>query len=119
MPSPSGKISASEAKTLNNNWTTFRKTAKDAAAGQPDNRSSWYSLEDMEAFIAMIKDENPNVNGVRCYLGVETSEENEKGLTTIFMVPTENNRGKNKDISDANGMDKGEDGDPPSAVYPQ
>jgi len=119
MATPSGKISASEAKTLNDNWTTYRKAANDSAAGQDDNRSSWYSLDDMEAFIAMIKAENPNVNGVRCYLGVETSEADPKGLTTIFMVPTEDDRGKNKDISGANGMDRGDNGNPPDANYPQ
>lgn len=118
MSTPSGKISASQAKTLSDNWTTFRKAANDTAAGQPDNRSSWYSLEDMEAFIAMIKDENSDVNGVRCYLGVDTSE-SEKGMTTVFMVPTKSDRGKNKDISGANGMDMGENGNPPSASYPQ
>lgn len=119
MSTPKGIITATEARELNDNWTNLRKKETDLAAGKPDNRSSWYSLQDMEDFIAVIKRENKNVNGVRFYLGVETSKADPKGYTTIFMVPTENNGGKNSDILNAKGMDMGDAGDPPSANYPQ
>ncbi|WP_452224592.1 hypothetical protein [Lacinutrix chionoecetis] len=119
MPTPKGMITAAEAKELNDNWTDLRASANETAAGKPDNRSSWYSLEDMQNFLNQIKEENPDVNGVRFYLGVETSEEDEKGLTTIFMVPTKDDgRGNNQDIPEANGMDRGAGGMPPGQDYP-
>ena len=120
MPTPKGMITAAEAKELNDNWTNQRKAANDQAAGKPDNRSSWYSLDDMQNFLTLIKDANPKANGVRFYLGVDTTEEDPKGLTTIFMMPTEDDgRGENKDIPQAKGMDRGNNGEPPEAGYPQ
>lgn len=119
MPKPKGIISAQEAQTLNDNWTNLRAKANEAAAGQPDNRSSWYSLDDMQNFLDYIKEKNDNVNGVRFYLGVETTKEDPKGMTTIFMVPTEEKDGKNIDIEGAEVMDRGLRGDPPPANYPQ
>ena len=119
MPTPRGIISAEEAKKLSDNWTNLRARANNDAAGQPDNRSSWYSLDDMQNFLNYIKDNNKDVNGVRFYLGVQTSKEDPKGMTTVFMVPTQEKDGKNIDIEGADGMDNGEIGDPPSANYPQ
>ncbi|OIQ24022.1 hypothetical protein [Lacinutrix sp. MedPE-SW] len=107
MPNPSGIITPKQAKELNDNWTRLRASANKSSAGQDDNRSSWYSLEDMEQYIELIKNENPNVNGIRFYLGVETTETDPKGLTTIFMVPTEEKDGENADIAEASGMDRG------------
>ncbi|WP_336128854.1 hypothetical protein [Mesoflavibacter sp. CH_XMU1422-2] len=119
MPKPQGIISAQEAQTLNDNWTNLRAKANEAAVGQPDNRSSWYSLDDMQNFLDYIKENSDNVNGVRFYLGVEITKEDLKGMTTIFMVPTEEKDGKNIDIEGAEGMDRGLRGDPPPANYPQ
>ena len=120
MPTPKGIISSVDAQELSDNWTNLRAKANETAAEKPDNRSSWYSFEDMQDFLNLIKEENENVNGVRFYLGVETTEKDVKGLTTIFMVPTENDgNGNNKDIPNAKGMDRGDDGNPPNAVYPQ
>ncbi|APY00444.1 hypothetical protein [Lacinutrix venerupis] len=119
MPKPKGMITAAKAKELNDNWTNLRADANETAAGKPDNRSSWYSLEDMENFLKQIKEDNSNVNGVRFYLGVETTEEDKKGLTTIFMVPTKDDgKGNNQDIPDADGMDRGAVGVPPNQGYP-
>lgn len=89
MPKPQGIISAEEAKKLSDNWTKLRTKANEAAAVQPDNRSSWYSLDDMQNFLDFIKEKNNNVNVVRFYLGIETTKEDLKGMTTIFMVPTQ------------------------------
>lgn len=119
MSTPKGIITAIEAKELNDNWTTLRAKENEVAAGQPDNRSSWYSIEDMQIFLNLIKEDNPSVNGVRFYLGVETTKETPKGLTTIFMVPTVKVDNENKDISEARAMDRGENGHPPEAQYPQ
>jgi len=114
-----GKITAEQAKNLNDNWTNLRASANRSAAGQEDNRSSWYSLEDMQNFLNQIKNDNQDVNGVRFYLGVNITKQDPSGLTTIFMVPTQNLDGKNKDIKGATGMDMGNHGDPPGANYPQ
>ncbi|AUC81239.1 hypothetical protein [Lacinutrix sp. Bg11-31] len=119
MPTPKGIITAAEAQELNDNWTNLRARANQSAAGKPDNRSSWYSFDDMQNFLNLIKEENPKVNGIRFYLGVETTKEDPKGLTTIFMVPTEDDKGKNKDIPKAKGMDRGEEGEPVESGYPQ
>ncbi|QXP58496.1 hypothetical protein [Olleya sp. HaHaR_3_96] len=119
MTKPTGIITAKEAVELSDAWTKLRQDANNTAAGQEDNRSSWFSIDDMEAFIKMIKEENPFVNGVRCYLGVnQISKINPNGLTTVLMVPTESKGGKNQDIIDANGMDRGDAGMPPGQGYP-
>ena len=117
---PSGIITANEAKQLSNNWTNLRKAANDSVAyGGEDNRSSWYSIDDMEYYINYAKD-SLKANGIRLYLGVDTSV-GIGGLTTIFMVPTENStrRGSpSKDISTANALDRGTGGMPPGQQYP-
>jgi len=119
MPTPKGIISSTEAQELNDNWSNLRESANRTAAGKSDNRSSWYSLQDMQDFLDLVKADNPNTNGIRLYLGVETTKEDPKGLTTIFMVPTEDKEGKNTDITGARAMDRGENGNPPGANYPQ
>lgn len=116
---PPGVITPAQGRTLDENWTTFRKTANDTAAGKPDNRSSWYSLIDMENYIDLIKSEQAKVNGFRLYLGVKTTETDETGYTTIFMVATEDDHGANKDIATAKVLDMGSAGYPPQANYPQ
>lgn len=116
---PAGVITPAQARGLDENWTTFRKTANDNAAGKPDNRSSWYALADMENYIALTRSEQDKVNGFRLYLGVKTTETDETGYTTIFIVPTENARGVNKDIPTAKVLDMGAAGHPPQANYPQ
>lgn len=120
MPTtPRGVITPTEAQELNDNWTDLRKGANDRAAGQSDNRSSWYSIQDLKDYIALVEDENPDATGIRFYLGVETTKEDPKGLTTIFIIPTEEIEGENKDIATATGLDRGTNGVPPGAPYPQ
>ncbi|TYB73066.1 hypothetical protein ES677_05500 [Bizionia gelidisalsuginis] len=116
---PAGVITPVQARDLDENWTTLRKVANDTAAAKPDNRSSWYSLADMENFITLTKSENAKTNGFRMYLGVKTTETDETGYTTIFMVATEDDRGANKDIPTAKVLDMGGAGYPPQANYPQ
>ncbi|WP_336069206.1 hypothetical protein [Mesoflavibacter sp. CH_XMU1404-2] len=116
---PTGIITASEARNLNDNWTSYRKAANDSVAyGGEDNRSSWYSIDDMEYYINYAKD-SLEANGIRLYLGVDTSFD-DGGLTTIFMVPTKAGLRGNppKDISTANALDRGTGGTPPGQGYP-
>lgn len=102
-----------------------------------DNRSSWYSIEDLEAFLALAKQQagelGYTMNGVRLYLGAHPTVDDIPGYTTLLFVPTgyENSSegnivnsglqkgGNNNDIPGADGFDKGDDGVPPGANYPQ
>ncbi|WP_397362594.1 hypothetical protein [Olleya sp. R77988] len=128
---PRGIITSTEAKKLSDNWTDLRKSVNDSVAfNEGDNRSSWYSLDDLSSFIESVKKEHPKADGLRFYLGVDTTV-GEGGYTTIFMVPTqpktEGAEPKSKlaassdheDISGANGLDRGFSGHPPTASYPQ
>ena len=105
--------------------------------GIMDNRSSWYSLDDVRKYLDYAEYQaktttNYTMDGVRLYLGVN------KGLTTIMFVPTSSDitQGKYKskgnmfnftlkrrkgggDIKSLEGMDFGEVGDPPNANYRQ
>jgi hypothetical protein len=100
-----------------------------------DNRSSWYSLEDLRNFLTLAeeqaKDLKYTMNGVRIYPGAHPAEGNVPGLTTFLFVPTgyENTseggmlnmsrQPVNNDIPGINGLDNGEAGDPPGTNYPQ
>lgn len=117
----SGIITAQQAKDLSDNWTSLRKAVNDSVAfSDGDNRSSWYSLDDLTRFIETVKTTHPKANGLRFYLGVDTTI-GTGGYTTIFMVPTEPNSKtkRNNDISGADGLDDGMAGYPPTAAYPQ
>lgn len=121
---PKGLISPTEAKTLNDNWTDLRKVANDAVAeNEIDNRSSWYSIEDVRNYLTLVENDNDSITGIRLYLGVH-KDISEGGKTTIFMVPTiPNPRPKtgedpNDDDPNAKGLDRSDDGMPPGASYP-
>ncbi len=91
--------------------------------GKEDNRSSWWSVEDLEAYIAHAKTQAKELgytlNGIRAYEGAES----DKGYTTIFLSPTgtsntERSNG-NGDIPGGDILNAGQQGHPPSANYPQ
>ena len=117
---PSGIITANEAKQLSDNWANLRKAVNDSVAyGGEDNRSSWYSIDDMKYYIAYAQD-TLGANGIRLYLGVDSSQ-GSGGLTTIFMVPTQfgaSPKAPSIDISTANALDRGTNGTPPGQGYP-
>lgn len=94
---PKGVITVDQAKNLNDNFTKFRKHALDSITQRRvkknDYRWAWWSLEDIEDYIAFIKNETEgkeNFTGLRVYLGVYGTEidANKEGLTTMFIVPT-------------------------------
>ena len=118
---PAGLISPSEARNLSDNWTTYRKAANDSVAyGGKDNRSSWYSIEDIEYYVNYAKD-SLEANGIRLYLGGNTTSYDDGGLTTIFMVPTKSGArpaSPPKDIWTADALDMGGAGVPPEQGYP-
>ena len=100
-----------------------RYAAMSKYIGKPDNRSSWWSIEDLESYIAHAKaqatDLGYTLNGIRAYEGAES----DKGYTTIFLAPTghsntERSNG-NGDIPEGDILNAGGEGEPPSANYPQ
>ena len=103
-----------------------------------DNRSSWYSLEDLRKFLedaekqAGTLEPKYKMDGVRLYLGAHPTDGETPAYTTLLMVPTgtpmtseekmvdlPQDGGGSLDIPGANGLDRGNAGKPPSANYPQ
>ena len=133
MTTPKGIIKPAEAKTLDTAFNSRHKLISDSIVGRPDNRSAWWSIEDMEAFIKLAKAQSTelgyDMNGIRVYLGAHADEGKEVGYTTMFMVPTGNpsvSQGKalsappgNGDVPGGNGLNEASGGNPPSANYPQ
>lgn len=95
---PKGVITPDQAKALNNNWTKYRQAAVDSAAKKQgrdkDDRSTWWSIDDIENYIAYSKQQTDSLGygltGLRVYLGVygENAGRAKKNLTTMFIVPT-------------------------------
>jgi len=94
---PKGVISAKEAQVLNDNWTKFRKPVLDSitkrTAGKEDNRWAWWSLKDIEDYIAYTKvgakEAGEEFTGLRMYFGVYGENNAAKNnLSTVFIVPT-------------------------------
>ncbi|WP_179377199.1 hypothetical protein [Winogradskyella wichelsiae] len=134
---PPGVITPEEIMTLdqayNERYQIINDSLfKDSKTG--DNRSSWYKLEDIEAYLAYAKQqamENGNtLDGLRLYLGAYPDNSTEEpGLTTLFFVPTGyanksegsffSMQGGSDDLKKSDGLNIGGTGHPPSANYPQ
>jgi hypothetical protein len=138
-PTPKGIVTPDEIKTLteayNPRYDTISETIFRGVPGG-DNRSSWYSLEDLRNFLTLAEkqaqDLKYNMDGVRVYLGANPALKNRPGYTTLLFVPTGNpmtsegnmlnlapQGGPGPDIPKGNGLDHGTQGDPPSANYLQ
>ena len=135
---PKGVISVQDAIALDAKWTETRKAAVDSAAGKPDNRSVWYSLQDMRDYLnyaeAQAKDLGYTMDGIRIYMGVygDKAPVDKAGYSTLFIVPTgpkgisQGSSGPTNmvppgenDIPGGNPLNDGGGGNPPSANYPQ
>ncbi len=133
-------ITSAEAKELNQNFIKTRSKELDKIVeretGKPNEKdaiSTWFSLDELKEYIAFVEAEgklkNITVNGLRIYFGAY-SKTDKKALSTVFLVPTQENVGSlgkdgvaaasvNSDIEEIDGMNDGTLGDPPPAVYPQ
>ena len=126
---PKGVITPEQAKQLDQNYNQ-RHALISKDLGLDDNRSSWYSIEDLENYLVYAKNQADTLgyklDGIRIYEGAH----GERGLTTMFLVPTgipsENPNVKNLvaratagDIPGGDALNDGNDGNPPSANYPQ
>ena len=129
MNNPKGLITPEQAKELNDAFTKRCELISKEITKRPDNRSSWYSLEDLRTFLdsaeAQAKELGYEMDGVRIYCGAYPTVKDEVGYSTSFIVPTSSNKigedgdGSSHDISNANGLNLGQSGYPPGANYPQ
>lgn len=143
---PQGTIKAADMIKLDAAYNERYKTINQNL-GIVDNRSTWYSLEQMQQFLDYSEYQASQgkypMDGVRIYLGVNDETANGgKGYTTMFLVPTsskvpitnDSTTQKSKgsmlnfnfalqtgggDIPGAPGMDYGQNGNPPNSNYPQ
>jgi len=105
-------ISIAEADSLSSRWTEYRQGSVDSAyyrqrkgkgkyknknfdhKMRKDTRNVWWSLEDIQDYIAYAQQESTSLgytmDGIRVYLGVYGDNEDvvKKDRTTMFMVPT-------------------------------
>ncbi|SDI44795.1 hypothetical protein [Winogradskyella thalassocola] len=134
---PSGIISPTKIKELSQAYNERYRIINDSLfknTKAEDNRSTWYKLEDIENYLTYAKkqanDNSHVMDGLRLYLGAYPDANGEKGLTTLFFVPTgyENisegsffslqDEGGN-DLTNSDGLNLGTHGKPPRANYPQ
>src|SRR5690606_5030340 len=134
---PSGIITPKEARTLDQAFNSRHQLISDSIVKRPDNRSSWYSLEDMRNYLDYAESETKGMgytmDGIRVYLGAYPDIKGQVGYTTMFFIPTgyqatsQGNmtflnfsaQGGKGDIPGAPGFNDGDMGNPPSANYPQ
>ncbi len=135
---PKGLITPAEARVLDKAFNSRHRLISDSIVRRPDNRSTWYSLDDMHNYLNYAENEAKDLgytmNGVRVYLGAYPDTTTENGYTTMFFIPTGTLMGEAKasmnpynfastsnylDIPGGYGLNDGQQGNPPSANYPQ
>ncbi|WP_456424648.1 hypothetical protein [Lutibacter sp.] len=141
---PKGLITPLEAKKLNQQFVKTRSKELNKIIEKLDNKpnkkdalSSWFSLEELENYIAYVKEvgvkKGIDINGLRVYFGAYG--ENKKNpvknnLSTVFLVPTTPKKVQlqkntvtvvtdSSDVESIDGLNLGTVGDPPGATYPQ
>jgi len=129
MNDPKGLISPDEAKTLNDAYTTRHTLISNQITKRPDNRSAWYSLQEIKDYLEyaenQAKEKGYEMDGIRIYCGAYPEEDDLPGYTTSFIVPTasgslgKDGAGGSKDLTDVDGLNMGGQGNPPQANYPQ
>ena len=136
---PKGLIKPDEAKKLNKKFIDSRSPELnkivERETGKPNKKdaiSSWFSLEELKNYIAYVESKSNNVNGLRVYFGAygKKSDTKKSNMSTVFFVPTEPKVGSlqkdgiaseaaSSDITDIDGLNLGQQGEPPFAEYPQ
>lgn len=134
---PEGVISIEQAKILDRTFTRTRYEAINQAIGMQDNRSSWWSLEDLKMYLNYAEQEADKkgykLTGIRIYQGAYPKDWEDKdvaGYGTVFLSPTGytineqkstimnfNILGDDGDIP-IDPLNIGHAGDPPQASYP-
>ncbi len=134
---PKGVITPAEARALGRAFNLKHKIINDSlfkGSKTGDNRSSWWAIEDIQNYINYAENQAGELgyimNGLRVYVGAYPNANGETGLTTMFFIPTGyKNTAKGSmitipqgvvdDIPGGDGLNKGQQGDPPGANYPQ
>ena len=136
---PGGLITPKEAKALDQAYNTRYNLISDSIVTRAggDNRSVWFSKKDVENYLKYADSQSTalgyNMDGIRIYMAAYPNDPKlGAGYTTVFMVPTGNEalsegsfsffnlkRAGSGDIPGGDGMNGGDNGDPPSANYPQ
>ncbi len=133
---PKGIITPAQAKVLDLAFNTKHRIINDSlfkkSTDGGDNRSSWWSLEDIQNYINYAENQagelKYTMDGLRVYLGSYPGTKGETGLTTLFFIPTgyKNTaqgsmlpmQGGGVDIPGGDGLNVGQSGYPPSSNYP-
>ncbi|WP_411894921.1 hypothetical protein [Winogradskyella sp. A2] len=135
---PKGVVTPTEMKALDQAYNIKHNIINDSlfrkSADGGDNRSSWWSIEDIQNYINYSENQagelGYKMDGLRVYLGSYPAKPGEmSGLTTMFIVPTgtkNTSQGAvfalqpmSGDIPGGNGLNIGSQGYPPGSNYPQ
>lgn len=135
---PKGLIKPNEASVLDLAYDLKHHIINDSlyrkSTNGGDNRSSWWSIEDIQSYINYAENQagelGYTMDGLRVYLGAYPNTKGETGLTTMFIVPTgilntsqgsmtPMFQGASGDIKGADGLNFGQSGTPPGSNYPQ
>ncbi|QDO94010.1 hypothetical protein FNB79_08445 [Formosa sediminum] len=134
VPVPKGLITPEQAKVLDTAYNSRHTLISEKLLGRPDNRSTWYALENIEAYLVYAKNQAKalgyTLDGIRIYEGAYPAEQKEEGYTTMFIMPTgvsdtcktkslKSDPSDSEDIPGGNGLNMGSGGVPPEANYPQ
>jgi hypothetical protein len=117
-------ITKEEAQELNRNFINSKSDAMDKITGNEDSNAIWFSIEDLENFLEIAKnqlsEDGKVVDGVRVYLGSYSNDYPEKelsGMTTVFMVSnSKDENGNSIDHSEAV-LNRGSNGNPPKMFF--
>lgn len=131
---PEHAITKEQAIELSKNYTA-RYDSASRLIGKEDNRSTWYSLDELKNYIAYIetqgKEQGYAVDGIRFYIGAynaDNKDADKQNLTTIFLAPTGKKIGTmtersmssnpgSEDILTINAYNFGHSGWPPHLSY--
>ncbi|RLJ68723.1 hypothetical protein CLV86_0112 [Lacinutrix venerupis] len=133
---PRGVITPSEAAILDEQYNSRHTLISDSIVDRSDNRSSWWSLEDIRNYLDYAENQSRELgytmDGLRVYLGAYKTENGVVGYTTMFMVPTSSEieqdsikggsarrAGNGGDIPGGDPLNMGQNGTPPGGNYPQ
>ena len=93
---PQGLITSQAADDMEelyvaNQYAVLNKALAEAGDNEPDSRETWFSIEEMERYIAYVKRASDSLGyknlGIRIY-NAGKKERNGKIYTTVFLTPT-------------------------------
>ncbi len=91
---PKKCIKVEEAKELQKEWCCTRTPEIDNCLGFEDTREFWWSVEELEEYLAYVKKESKEQGiddpGIRMYFGAYPASKckSKKGYATVFLAPT-------------------------------